>query len=337
MLERPDLPDENIIACLRDSYGIAIARIEFLPIGNDSSAWVYRVSVDDGNTYFLKVKSGIVDEPAVAVPRFLKDQGIEQVVAPLPANTRKLWQTMDQFALILYPFIEGRIGMEVGLSDSQWMEFGPVLKRIHSTRLSPELLGKARRETFHPKWSRIVNQLQAKIIASDYDDPFEKELAAFWKGKSESISNIVDRAEELGRMLQHKPLEFVLCHADIHTANVLLDQENRMFIVDWDETILAPKERDLMFVGGGVGGATDSAREAALFFRGYGQTELDTLALAYYRYEWVVQEIGDFGERVFLMKDVGDETRQNAVVSFRQLFQPGDVVETAYKSEGILP
>jgi hypothetical protein len=47
--------------------------------------------------------------------------------------------------------------------------------------------------------------------------------------------------------------------------------------------------------------------------------------------------MGDFGERVFLTKNSGKETRQDAVRGFLQLFQPGDVVESAYHSEKYLP
>lgn len=54
------------------------------------------------------------------------------------------------------------------------------------------------------------------------------------------------------RPIPEKPyvaaLDFVLCHADFHDANLLIDPTGRLFIVDWDEIILAPKERDLVFV-----------------------------------------------------------------------------------------
>ena len=76
MLEKPDLPDETLASRLRDSYGMAVTRIDFLPAANDSSAWVYRVHTDDGKVWFLKVKKGIVDPPGLIVPRFLKDSGI---------------------------------------------------------------------------------------------------------------------------------------------------------------------------------------------------------------------------------------------------------------------
>jgi spectinomycin phosphotransferase len=39
-----------------------------------------------------------------------------------------------------------------------------------------------------------------------------------------------------------------------HAGNVVVGADNELTIVDWDEPILAPKERDLMFIGGGVDG-----------------------------------------------------------------------------------
>ena len=62
---------------------------------------------------------------------------------------------------------------------------------------------------------------------------------------------------ELGKWAR---LPLVLCHADLHAWNVLLDTDRQLWLVDWDETILAPKERDLMFVVGGIG--NDVMRDA---------------------------------------------------------------------------
>ena len=325
MIEKPDINDEKIVVALHENYSISVNGIEFLPVGNDSSAWAYRVDAKDKSSYFLKLKKGILNLAGLFVPRFLKDNGIEQVIAPLSTKTQELIVEMDEFALILYPFITGNEAMKVGVTDSQWTEFGSTLKRIHLTNLPSEISQYVSCETFIPRWSNSAKELHKQINARSYDDPYRKELAAFWKENNETIQTLIERAESLGQRLQQADVEFLLCHADIHTANILLTQEQELFIVDWDDTLLAPKERDLMFVLG-------EKREERLFLKGYGTMEINPLVLAYYGYEWCVQEIGDFGERVFLMKDAGENTKKDAVEGFMKLFSHGDVIEAAFNT-----
>lgn len=322
MLEKPDLADEIIVAALQKSYAIVISRLHFLPIGNDATAWVYQVKTEDA-VYFLKVKQGEVVPASVGVPHWLKEQGIAQVVAPLSTRDGELWVQVDSFSLILYPFVAGRTGMEQGMTPSQWIELGRVLKRIHTTRLASRLAAQVPRETFVPAWAERAKRLHRRVLTEKFTDYYAQALAEFWRARQAEIAQIVARTEEIGHELQTRSLPFVLCHADIHTANVLLDADGDLFIVDWDQPIHAPKERDLMFV---------PDMHAAHFFQGYGETEVDRLAIAYYRYEWVVQEIGDFGARIFASPTFGEKTRVDSLRGFRQLFDPGDVVEAAYRS-----
>ena len=60
-----------------------VAGIAFLPLGADLNTVVYRVTADDGTSYFLKLRSGLFDETSVAPPKFLGDQGIAAIIAPL--------------------------------------------------------------------------------------------------------------------------------------------------------------------------------------------------------------------------------------------------------------
>ncbi|MBI5957125.1 MAG: hypothetical protein HY866_00220, partial [Chloroflexi bacterium] len=211
MLEKPRLEDEKIFACLSSTYGLAATGLEFLPIGYDSAAGVYRVRAN-GQAYFLKVKRGPVYELSLSLPRYLKAQGIEQIVAPLPTITGERWGKIDDFTLILYPFIEA---LEADLSDSQWIEFGAVVKRFHTLPLSPDLLSLLPKENFvpHPALSAITRQLQAEVSRRSYDHPVKKQLAEFWLDHHQEIGTILDRAEQLGRKLQGRTSNFVLCHA----------------------------------------------------------------------------------------------------------------------------
>ena len=325
MIEKPEISDEKIITSLQEHYSIRVNKVEFLPIGNDASAFAYRVETDQ-ELYFLKIRKELPNLAGLFVPRFLKDHGVEQVVAPLFTRTQKLFNEIDGFSLILYPFVAGNEAEKVGMSDAQWIELGSVLKHIHHIELPFDISKHVRRETFIPSWSPLAREFHEQVDTQRYDDPYQRELAAFWKVNRKTIGIVIERADAIGKHLQQTCLEFMLCHADIHTANLLVTPEQQMFIVDWDDTLFAPKERDLMFV---LEEDSIRTREEQLFFKGYGNVEINQLALAYYRYEWCVQEIGDFGKRVFLATDMGEDTRQAALEGFIQLFSPGDVIETA--------
>jgi spectinomycin phosphotransferase len=98
--------------------------------------------------------------------------------------------------------------------------------------------------------------------------------------------------------------------------------------VDWDETILAPKERDLMFVIGGIGRGLVSPQETASFLEGYGEAAIDQRALLYYRYAWAAQDMGAYAEEAF-SPHLGEPARRDAARGFMSLFEPGNIVAIA--------
>jgi spectinomycin phosphotransferase len=124
MLEKPDLKDERIIACLNEKYGLGVAQVSLLPLGADRNTAVYRIVADDGASFFLKLRGGDFQRMSVALPKFLSDQGIEQIIAPLTTTAGELWASLAAFKVILYPYLEGRNGYETSLSDRHWGTFG---------------------------------------------------------------------------------------------------------------------------------------------------------------------------------------------------------------------
>jgi spectinomycin phosphotransferase len=334
MREPPvDLSDDTLAANLRTHYGLAVTTVTFLPLGHDSSAWVYRVQADDEASYFLKVRTSVTNAPSLLVPRYLQEHGVAHVLAPLPTATGALWAEVAGYALILYPFIAGTTGMAQGMTEAQWIAYGAILRQIHSMEITPGLAHPMRRETFVPAGAAMVREVDGHIGRRPCADPVGQHLSALWHERRHVIRTLVSRAEELGRQVARKAPPFVLCHADIHTDNVRVDAAGQIWIVDWDETVLAPKERDLMFVvGGGISRALVGRREEELFVQGYGATPLDPLALSYYRYAWAVSDIGEYGAQVVLRPDLGEVSRQAALAIFQSLFGPGEIVALALAS-----
>jgi spectinomycin phosphotransferase len=326
MLTKPDISDDTIIACLRDSFGLRITRVAFLPLGWVNNA-MYRVSADTGTLYFLKLRRGNFDEISVAVPAFLHAQGIRQVMAPLATASRDLWVHAHGFDWILYPFFEGKTGFEAVLSRAQWATFGQSIRAIHAATLPRGLAERVPRENYSPRWRDAVRAFHQQVGHGRYDDPIAASLAAFWLTKRDEIERIVERAEQLATALRQRAATLVVCHSDLHGRNVLVGAGDELAIVDWDEPILAPKERDLMFIGGGIGGIWNSDQETRWFYHGYGQAEVDLHTLSYYRYERIVVDLAEDSQRIFGMRGSVEE-RQKALGLANQ-FLPGNVVDMA--------
>ena len=333
MLEKPALPDESIGACLQAEYGLPVTQVTFLPLGADRYTAVYRVISEAGTPYFLKLRSGLFDETSVALPNFLHRQGITRIIAPLGTRTGQLWASLEAFKVILYPFIEGQNGYEVDLTDRQWVDFGRTLKHIHTVEVSPVIISRLQRESYSSQRRESLRTYMERIEQGSFDDPVAVELADFLKAKRAIVLDLVERADRLARRLQDQPPEFCLCHADIHAGNVLIETEGAFYIVDWDAPILAPKERDLMSIGAGLFGHWRAPHEEeALFYRGYGQTQINLPALAYYRYERIIEDLAVDSELI-LMTRPGGEDREQSLRFLTSNFLPDNTIEIAYRSD----
>jgi spectinomycin phosphotransferase len=301
--------------------------LTFLPLGADQGSAVYRVVSDDGTEYFLKLRKGF-DEIIVTVPLFLKSQGIEEIIAPFETKSKQGWVELGEYKMILYPFIDGKNGFEMELTDRHKRTLGRALKRIHSTQVLPELKRLIPQETYSPKWRENLKSLQEEVENKTFDDPTAAKLAEFMKSKRAEITHLIERTGQLASDLQSRPLEFVLCHTDIHGGNILITENNDFYIVDWDAPILAPKERDLMFIGGGIDYIWKSGRDQAVFYEGYGKTNIDFSMLAYYRYERIIEDLVAYGEQLLLTREGGAD-REPAYRRFAGNFEPGQTIEIA--------
>jgi len=333
--EKPNLPDTKITEFLYDSYGLQVVEVGFLPIGYEYTA-VYRVVTGDGTPYFLKLKRDIFDETSVTVPMFLRDHGVRQIIAPVATRSHQRWTRLDDFHVILYPFVEGHNAFKAPLTETQWADFGAALHSIHNAVLSPELRSRIPQETYSSQWRDTVKVFLVRAQHETFDDPIAAQFAAFLTSKADELHYLVQRAEQLGAALLAQNPTFVLCHSDVHAGNLLIDANDNLYIVDWDNPILAPKERDLMFIGGGIGGNWNSAQEEALFYKGYGQVEINPVALAYYRFERIVQDFASFSPQLLLAE--GSRTdRERTLHGTARFFESNGVMERAYKAEKDLP
>lgn len=331
MREKPAIPDELLRTTLQDQYDLVPFTLEFLPVGLDYHAGVYRVVSEHGTSYLLKVKSGSFYEPSCLVPRYLKHQGIASVVAPLPTKSNTLWTQVGAWTAMVYPFIEGDSSF-TDMADEHWKELGNIFRQIHQVIVPAGGFKSLRKETFDPtEYARWVRVFENQHTHSAGGSASQRALRASWVAHQPAIHVAVASLEKLAGALQRRSGPYVICHADLHPANLIRDHAGHVFVIDWDDVMLAPKERDFIFV---------REPQADTFWEGYGRREIDWAALTYYLWERVVQDVIACAQDVFFKDDVGEESRADVVQLFDEILSGGSAVsaiDAAYAAAAHLP
>lgn len=331
MLEPPPVSPHLICAHLREARGVIVAALDFLPLGADVGTAVFRAASVDGRDYFVKLRRGPFRMASVMLPARLAALGIDAIIPPLPDLRGNLVTSLDDYAVIVYPFIPGRSAYEIALTDSQRAALGAAARAIHAAEIPPAERDDAPVETYDPQWRNGAGELLALAQRrGPFPDAVAADMAAFMRRRSRTIVKLIDCAATLAETLVRQSPRFVLCHGDLHAGNLHVADDGRVYIVDWDTLIFAPPERDLMFVGAGIDRVwpTKGARNA--FYAGYGPTEVNRDALAYYRCERAVEDIASFGAQLLLSGEGGAD-RAQSLMYFKSAFEPRDAIPTALK------
>jgi spectinomycin phosphotransferase len=332
MREPPDIAEDLLRECLRDAYDLRAAELRFLPLGADPHTAVYRAHATGGRPYFVKLRRGPFEQRAVSIPGWLSAHGVDTLIPPIAAITGQLWTRLGPFTVVLYPFVAGKDAYETPLTERQWQAFGATIRGIHRAQLPPELAAGLPRERFDDEARQLLSGVLSGRVAATATDAAAQELLALFREQGALTLELVARAERLARELKARPRPLVLCHGDLHAGNLLL-AEDRLYLVDWDTLVLAPKERDLMCIGGGLGFAGSSPEdEVRQFYQGYGPAQIDPVALAYYRYERIIQDLA-VDSRLLLLSDDGGADRQQALRFVRSNFEPGSTIATAMATQ----
>ncbi|MGV9766706.1 phosphotransferase enzyme family protein [Micromonospora tulbaghiae] len=284
MIDKPDIDERMLAAEVAAAWSVDVTDLVFMPVGLDGNAWAYRVETSDGGRCFLKVRRGDFTPAAVVLPGFLRAQGLRQVVAPLALRLDGgVARRFGDYRLLLYPFHDGDSLWGRGLTDRQWIEYGDFLGRVTP---GADVAAVLPAETYRSSAGERLRTLGGRAATSEV-------LGAFWDRYGDALHRLAETVDDLASRVPRG--RHVICHADIHPGNLIADGDGPLHVVDWDAPILAPHERDLMFVySQDFGDHPINGRRAELFREGYGPLEPDPVLLSYYRSERHLDDVAVF-------------------------------------------
>ncbi|MEU8262203.1 aminoglycoside phosphotransferase family protein [Micromonospora sp. NPDC048999] len=275
--------DDRLAARVAEQFGLTLITAVPVGFGADPTATLWRATTRDGHEYAVKLSGG--GTPAgLVVAAGLARRGVSGIPAPLVTRDGRLSAGHDGRRLRVVPWVSDERAADGGMRPGHWRRFGALLAAAHAVPLADELAGLPREDHTHAAIAAAVRETDRRLHAVDGSaDRWTREVAAHWRAVAADAARLLDRVDRLGAELRACPAELVVCHGDPHLGNVLLGPGGEVWLVDWDDALLAPRERDLMFVfGGGPAFAFDSRLDEAAFRAGYGPVEPDRVRLAYH-------------------------------------------------------
>ncbi|GAB3472952.1 phosphotransferase family protein [Nocardiopsis coralliicola] len=270
-------------------------------------------------------RAAIPEEPAFGA----RPVGTEEAQSGAPRAGGAQAVGRPPLRLSVAPWIEGPTAMDTGLDAGGWRAFGALLAALHALDPGDELRAALPRERFDAGyWAAEFLRVDAAADRPPADATAEH-AAALWEKHRAALHTAHRTALAAAAELQGRAAEFasVPCHADPHLGNVLASQDGPV-LIDFDDAVLAPPERDLMFVlGGGVlAGQPASAADQDHFASGYGTLRPDPRLLTYYRCLRTLEDAAELADAA-LDPDAAD--RAFALHHLSGLFSPTGLLAQA--------
>lgn len=165
---------------------------------------------------------------------------------------------------------------------------GGLIGRIH--RQSARIASPVTRETFATLHADDLWRILARAREEPASDEPRRGLRAFLDEQEPAIREGWEDFEAIARACHEASFELVLTHGD-WPFNLLQGADDTLYLIDWDELLLAPAERDTWYAG-----------DESAFWQGYRAQRpghaASELATAYYVHHRYFEELISFAQTI---------------------------------------
>jgi thiamine kinase-like enzyme len=317
-VENPNFDKLELIHLLRGAYAIDVTHLEFVPKGEESYSYIATTSVDD--SYFIKVHQASVSPELRACYRFIhqlrNNEGCQWVVSPYTTLDGEFLATLGKYAVVVLDFVAGATKLPSDLSVAQQVRFAGQLVKLHNS--APLALSSGvPKETFSISFrSWLMDVLEA--VEQPLKTTHARSQVAYELFRTEKprILALLDQTEQIAALLQNAEQWQCVTHGDLASHNIIQDEDDNLFLIDWGKLCIAPAARDLVTLWG----VRNTPLLSAYFQQVGNIPALSTLSaemLTYYFYYNLLATITDYGSWLIL-ENASPEEAENAWVALSQ-------------------
>jgi len=303
-----------LIKSLQLEYGIVIEGLRFFP--TEWLAYCYVVECINGERYFLKLHDVSV-QSSFAASSFdfylpltyeLHARGIlSNIPHPIATQDGRLSTRFGEYLLVLYNLIEGKVVGHDGLTDEVLAKLAVLLGSLH--RSTPEInVPSPLVERFDVVFeAELVKALDVLTSIASGDRRGKRHLRDSLLPRKEEVLDHLRRLKELQTRAITANKQMVVCHTDLHGENLMVDDRGNLYILDWENAMIAPPEHDLFFFAG-----YDGFWELFLpsYEREFGPVSLNSDVFGFYYYRRGLEDLTDWIVRI--LRGDGNEMQDQA-------------------------
>lgn len=228
---------KNDLIRFLETQGLKVWELDFIPLGEESYSW--KISVDD-QTLFLKFCSNKDNIKNIHfINNLLISLESDFIVPPHLINGKTELRFQNGY-IYAYKFIEGSVVMlpNEELDKPLVDKLTNIMSQIH---IANTLNIQIPTESFDYRFMRAYDEILRRIV-SDQTKPI------ITTDKMDKLKGLIVEFEEASKKHHEANHEMVITHGDITGRNIMISTDGTIKLLDWDEAMLAPKERDINFL-----------------------------------------------------------------------------------------
>ena len=294
--EPPDLDRADLQATLQAGWGLRDAALTNVPEGGGSHHWRCTaggeerfVSADDLTATFHAApdedSAFAALECAYRTAAALRGAGLDFVVAPLADGEGRVLRRLGRrYAVRVAPVIPGAPGEFGVYSAPDRRRVAGLVGRLHAASVRVADAGTGTADLAIPSRASLMAAIAA-IGRRWATGPLAEPARALLAPRALEVERRLEEHDEAAARVRARSAAWVVTHGEPHGGNVIFDPGGGLHLIDWDTTLVAPRERDLHMVLDARLAGWDEHRAVA------GDVELDHEALDLYRRMWALADI----------------------------------------------
>jgi thiamine kinase-like enzyme len=346
------MKEEKFIRAIQQGYGIEITHPEFLlrGFGGDCYRAETRPSISlrtgSGISYFLKLHDPVNNQMMAASSRDFYLPLMHQLHAkeilphiphPLPTLDGALSLRIGANELVITNFIAGELVGFGALPEPILAQLAELVGILHAS--------KAQLEFEHPfieQFDVVFEQSLLKsfdtLAALDASaSPGQQLLRDIILPQQAPIVAHLEQLKELQAVVRSTYAKgvdnpMVVCHTDLHGGNLMTDGEGNLYILDWENAMIAPLEHDMIFFAGETGFFETFWPNYTRHFR---SASLDLELLRFYFYRRGLEDVADFILRILRRANSPERDQQEIQWMRECLIGLGEIENTVSRLEKI--